>query len=130
MLAEEQRREPRRVMKKIWGLQGDGDLWQQFWQLVRARGANTVKVTKVKGHATEQQVEEGKVRTEDKEGNDNADQAADQGVNQHARGLRGMVEWIQQRQKKYIEVMSEIQAMIIEVLKEQEEKAKEEKKTR
>ena len=29
-------------------LQNDGDLWQEVWTAIRARGADTVEVTKVK----------------------------------------------------------------------------------
>ena len=39
-----------------------------------------MKVPKVKGHATNEMVAEGKVREEDKEGNDISDKAADKGA--------------------------------------------------
>ena len=47
-------------MKKQFGLQSDGDLWVEFWRIFEARGAESVRYTKVKGHATMEQVEEGK----------------------------------------------------------------------
>ena len=40
---------------------------------------NSVKISKVKGHATNAMVADGRVRREDKEGNDAADIAADFG---------------------------------------------------
>ena len=46
-----------------------------------AKGPWSVWATKVKGHATDEDVDLGKVRTEDKQGNDHADKAADKGAN-------------------------------------------------
>ena len=43
------------------------------------RGRKTVRVTKVKGHATDADVEQGRVRLEDRLGNAQADAAADLG---------------------------------------------------
>ena len=39
-----------------------------------------MKASKVKGHATEEMVEQGKVRRKDKEGNDISDEGADKGA--------------------------------------------------
>ena len=41
--------------------------------MIRARGLDTVRVTKVKGHATDADVDSGRVRLEDKLGNAEAD---------------------------------------------------------
>ena len=57
----------------------DGDLLAAINRMLRYRSARSVKVSKVKGHATDRMVAEGKVRREDKEGNDAADVAADIG---------------------------------------------------
>ena len=43
--------EQKKTLKKTWKLQGDGDLWQKFWEVVKRRGWQSIKVTKVKGHA-------------------------------------------------------------------------------
>ena len=45
--------------------------------MVRLRGIDIVKVSKVKGHATQAMVDNGDVRFEDLIGNDGADTAAD-----------------------------------------------------
>ena len=37
---------------KPWGLQVDGDLWKMIWKAICRRGIHSLKVTKVKGHAT------------------------------------------------------------------------------
>ena len=57
----------------------DGDLVAIAQYMIRTRGRDTVRVTKVKGHATDSDVELGRVRLEDKLGNAEADTAADLG---------------------------------------------------
>ena len=44
---------------KAWGLQVDGDLWEQAWNAVLIRGIGNQHLRKVKGHATEEDVEKG-----------------------------------------------------------------------
>ena len=51
--------------------------------MIRYRSARSVKVSKVKGHATDFMVAEGKVRREDQDGNDAADVAANFGRLRH-----------------------------------------------
>lgn len=50
------------------------------WSAVLERGAAAQTLTKVKGRATDQQVEQGVASTEDKEGNDWADDFANRGA--------------------------------------------------
>ena len=57
----------------------DGDLIALVQRMILSWGLDTVKVTKVKGHATEADVEEGPVRLEDRLGIIEADTAADLG---------------------------------------------------
>ena len=66
--------------RKPWGLQADGDLWEQAWEAVLQRGPAAQRLSKVKGHATAQQVEEGLVQACDKAGNDWADEFANKGA--------------------------------------------------
>ena len=47
--------------------------------MIHSRGRDTVRVTKVKGHAEDVDVQQGRVRLLDKQGNAEADQAADLG---------------------------------------------------
>ena len=56
-----------------------GDLNAIPRHLILARGPDTVKVTKVKGHAIEADVDQGRVKLEDRPGNIEADTAADLG---------------------------------------------------
>ena len=66
--------------KRPWALQKDGDLWKLYYQHVHAKGTIAINLSKVKGHATQQMVDDGTVLLEDKLGNDKADEAADDGV--------------------------------------------------
>ena len=45
-----------KLPRKPWGILTDGDLWKWFAELVEAKGADAIRLTKVKGHATEQMV--------------------------------------------------------------------------
>ena len=42
-----------------WRMQKDGDVWQAIWRAILAKGPHAIKVSKVKGHATEQHVRDG-----------------------------------------------------------------------
>ena len=57
----------------------DGDLVALVQYMIRNGGRETVWVTKVKGHATDEDVEHGRFRLADKVGNAEADTAADLG---------------------------------------------------
>ena len=62
----------------------DGDLLTTINSMLSLRGFDTVKVSKVKGHATRAMVDSGDVRLEDLVGNNGADAAADLGrLRQH-----------------------------------------------
>ena len=56
-----------------------GDLVAIVQHVLTARGPGTLKVTKVEGHATEIDVEQGRVKVEDKFGIDEADDVAELG---------------------------------------------------
>ena len=57
----------------------DGDLLCLIHHMLLLRGPDTVKVTKVKGHASEDMVVDGRARDLDRSGNKAADEAADFG---------------------------------------------------
>ena len=57
----------------------DGDLLVLIERMLRLRGLDTVRITQVKSHADGGMVLDGRVRREDKLGNDAADEAADFG---------------------------------------------------
>ena len=57
----------------------DGDLIALAQYMIRTRGRETVRVTKVKGHAEDVDVQQGRARSVDQQGNAEADAAADLG---------------------------------------------------
>ena len=46
-----------RMIKRPWELVSDGDLWERFYKAVSTKGVNSVKITWVKGHATQQHID-------------------------------------------------------------------------
>ena len=60
-------------------LVSDGDLLLLIERMLHRRGLDIVRISKVKGHADDDMVLYGRVRREDKLGNDAADEAADFG---------------------------------------------------
>ena len=56
-----------------------GDLILLIGRMLRLRGLDTVRITKVKGHAEEGMVRDGGVRNLDRLGNNAADEAGDFG---------------------------------------------------
>ena len=65
----------------------DGDLVARVQYMIRTRGRETVRVTKVEGHAQDSDVQHGRVRLEDQLGNVEADTAADLGRRQQSEVL-------------------------------------------
>ena len=69
--------------RRHWGLQADGDVWHAIHHAIDCKSKRSVRVSKVKGHATADHVAAGIVKLEDKAGND----VADDGVGK-ARGIQ------------------------------------------
>ena len=66
-------------LSKPLSLVKDGDLVALVQYMIRTRGRDTVRVTKVKGHTKDDDVQHGRVRLLDQQGNVEADTAADLG---------------------------------------------------
>ena len=67
-----------------WRKVDHADLWKQVDYLLNTRLSGSVIIQKLKGHATERDVQTGRVTRCDKEGNDCADRLARQGAAKHA----------------------------------------------
>ena len=59
----ETRRKSKWQMKKPWAMINDRDLWEQASGIINQRGPASIKLTKVKGHSTEDQGKQGNVGT-------------------------------------------------------------------
>ena len=81
--------------------------------------ASDVYKRQVKGHATEEMVEKGEVRREDKEGNDYADEAAEEGATTSQGRVRKFAEIYSWRHMMYRKLMAGIQKYIVELTKEE-----------
>lgn len=123
--------------KKPWGLQPDGDLWKMAWMAVLSRGPGRQMLTKVKGHATESHVVEGKVRAEDKDGNDWADTYAERGAKQQEGITYGdakfdakfvLAGWLHKRHGRYVKFMSMVQKSMAAVIKAEQDERERRKK--
>ena len=112
--------------KRPWGLQRDGDLWQQAWTAILQRGVESQDLRKVKGHATPKDIAEGRSNKIDAEGNDRSDKNADKGVELiMGRGLVVLGKWLAKRHDGYVQFMKRIQKMIATITKaEKEERSK------
>ena len=69
---------------KPWALRPNGDLWQIWEKLAYCKGLRSIKVSWVKGHATQAHVDRGVTSWRDKCGNDAADALAPSAAAAHA----------------------------------------------
>ena len=60
-------------------MQPDGDMWAILDDIVTVRGKHATRGTKVKGHATDEDVRKGLTTPSDKQGNDSADKMVHRG---------------------------------------------------
>ena len=98
--------------RRPWALQHDGDLWQIYYNHIKIKGLASTKITKVKGHATQAMVDEGSVPMEQKVGNDFADQAAEEGVNEHGLQLVTLGRQLAARHKAYTTFLTQLHTHI------------------
>ena len=106
------------------------ETWQIAWEAILTRGIGSQDVRWVKGHATEEDISQGRSNSHDKEGNDRSDTNADKGVEIVAgEGLVTLAKWAAQRYEGYLKFMARVHKMIAAVtMAEKEERGKEKKK--
>jgi hypothetical protein len=110
----------RNPLRKPWGLQNDGDLWELFFGAVLARGPRAHAFEKVKGHATQEDITAGRATAEHKLGNDDADGCATKGVEATFGGnmrTANAMRWLAKRHEDYRSFMNRVHKMIIAILK-------------
>ena len=118
--------------KRCWKLMKDGDLWGSFQKAVAAKNPEAVKLTKVKGHATSEMVQQGAVRFDDKHGNDQADIAAEKGATLVQPMVRHFARFYEKRHSEYVKFISRVQTFIVKVKqaeKDMRDKTAKDKKT-
>ena len=95
--------------ERRWACTRDGDLWEHAQRMLLRRGPESIQTIKVKGHATEEMLEIGKVKAEDKKGNDKADEAAGRGSRDEQRRLFALTELYAERHEAYRMFMGKTQ---------------------
>ena len=99
--------------RRPWATQNNGDLWEMFYDILLAKGPETYRGTKVKGHATEEAVKKGLVEMIDKAGNDMADKYADEGVELHGKDVLHVSRRLTARHMQYTKLCAEIHDRIV-----------------
>jgi hypothetical protein len=94
--------------KKRLGVTKNGDIWQKLWGAMLAKGSQSIKVTKVLGHATQEDIAQGKSTKDDLEGNHEADRLADEGVAKHPDGVHNMANWFAASHEHYTMLLRRI----------------------
>jgi len=105
--------------RRPWALQPDGDLWSAMEQLIKHKGAHSIRITWVKGHAKLEHIESGVSTHAHKAGNDRADTLADQGVDSHIQGLSHLANFYVAKQTTATKLLTRIYAMFHRVLEEE-----------
>ena len=90
-----------------------------------SKGPESVKTVKVKGHVTEKMVQAGAVRSEDKIGNDQADEAAGRGSKMEQRRLHALTGLYAARHEAYRKFMGNVQKFLVHMQKAEKEAWKE-----
>ena len=109
---------PTYPLGKAWGLIPDGDMLEATWKAILARGPHAQRLKKVKGHATFEDVEEGRATTEERLGNDEADRCATLGIQEATPGsLRRIACWLLRRQTLYGHWLADVNKIIVAVLR-------------
>ena len=104
----------KRPIKTNWKTTADGDLWEDFVKAAKAKNAYAIRITKVKGHVTDEQVTNKDYRLVDKLGNDQADAAADIGVKVHGADTIRLANIMRIRYKQYTTLMIKIAKHLVE----------------
>jgi hypothetical protein len=88
------------------------------WKAIVSRGPHAQRLKKVKGHASFQDVADGKSTTEDRLGNNEADICATLGIQEATPGpMRRIACWLLRRQTLYGKWLLNINKVIIAVLR-------------
>ncbi len=97
-----------------WQLASDGDLWHHFEEAAKAKAYRSIRITKVRGHVKQSQVDDGTHRQCDKKGNDRADHAADLATQMHGEDIVSVATILHKRHSKYVISMKQVVEHIIE----------------
>ena len=100
--------------KKPWGVVSDGDLWEFFVKAVKQKGTKSIRISWVKGHATEANIKQGTSDPIKKYGNDTADTTANEGAELHGQDLLKLSGVANKRHGHYLHFMVKVVKHIVE----------------
>ena len=85
------------TMRKHWALQNNGDLWLDMVRSIYAKHYWAVDASKVKGHATADDIRNGICTEQEAAGNTVADEDADAGQALHGSDIVNISQWLHAR---------------------------------
>ena len=106
---KDSRRKPRAVQK-------NGDLIELMLKCILAKGYQSMAGSKVKGHATAEDIANGTATAEDAIGNQRSDKAADSGLKQIMAHIVSLAVWFGKRHEEYAKLVRNIHTLIIAML--------------
>ena len=92
----------------------DGDIWHNFQEAACAKGPHSIRITKVKGHVSQVQVDANLYRHCDMVGNNKADEAADVAVETHGKDVISVARILHNRHLQYMRFMQQVSRHIVE----------------
>ena len=92
----------------------NGDLWAHFEKAMRAKGAHAIRISKVKGHTTEELIAEGKATRRDMINNDKADEVAKAAMQLHGLDYVTYLRHMHRRQGWYCKLVLAVAQHIVE----------------
>jgi hypothetical protein len=90
------------VKDPVWATYVDGDLWETFWRLMKQKGPNAIRFSKVKGHAGAKEIRTGTARLFDVVGNNKSDTLATKGRVDRSDKLGQLADFFATRQNAYV----------------------------
>ena len=84
-------------------------------KMLQCKGPESVNAQQVKGHASQEMVDQGTVTAEDKEGNDYADEAASKGSHDDQSRLLALTNLFSERHVAYQKFMSRVQRFLVKM---------------
>ena len=99
-----------------WGLQPSGDIWRLMFRTMRAKGPHAIRLSKVFGHSTNDDIANGKTTFAKKYGNDRSDQSATRGYDQHSNGTHNLARYYAKRHHFYIVFVASLQNFIVQMM--------------
>lgn len=101
-----------------WTLQKDGDLKRAWWRTLAFKNPRAVRITKVKAHTTQAQLEQGLITPRARAANKRADDLADEGVASHSSHFKPLHQHLELRAHNYTNLVARIQRFIVAILRE------------